>query len=166
MIGVEHGGGESVRPERGDERVRVSDLELLDGAGRTRSVFAGGASMTVRIGLRASAPLAAGRLRLEFHALDGTLLFATASPLALADERPAILDYEIGDLALLGGDYELVIALDEGDGVLHRRRSARFALARDTDPAGPEGLIDLRGAWRIGAEPVGLGGAPARGAMP
>ncbi len=154
LLGVSDGAGASVRPERGGEQVRVTDLELRGADGGPRTVFRDGEAMSVRIGLRAARPLTAGRLRLELLALDGTLLSASATPLEPGSDLTAELAFEIADLALLGGDYELVAAVDEGEGTFERRRSTRFAVAREP---GHDGVIDLRGTWREDGTELTLG---------
>ena len=131
LIGTEHGGGESVR----SGPTAVADVELLDEAGRARQVFRPGESL--RIALRLGDP-APARLELEVRDESGRAVFRTATEPA-AEE----LEFAVERLALLGGDYDLVA----GD------RVVRFSIA---DEPGGEGVVDLRGTWRVaGRERVG-----------
>jgi ABC-type polysaccharide/polyol phosphate transport system ATPase subunit len=145
LIGTEHGGGESVRPHRGGDGAEVTDLELLDGAGRACSVFHGGGRLTVSVGVRVPASLGAPRLRLVLRG-GGAELFAAETELAPLGDGTATVAFEVPDLALLGGDYDLAAGAGEAGAAIALERSARFAVARDPDA--PAGMIDLRGRWR------------------
>jgi ABC-type polysaccharide/polyol phosphate transport system ATPase subunit len=122
LIGTEHGGGEAVRS--GD--TAVTDVELLDEAGRARHVFRAGASL--RVALRLARP--SERLELEVRDESGRPVFRTET----VPEGDAVV-FEVERLALLGGDYDLVV----GD------RVVRFSVA---DEPGAQGVVDLRGTWR------------------
>jgi len=131
LMGVEHGGGESLRPrEAGD--LEILDVELRDGAGRVSNVFRSGDRMQVMINVRAST---ATELALELRSQNGAQLFRSTTP-----AQSGQLAYEIADLALLGGDYDLVLGDTAG-----MRRTLRFAVAREP---GAQGIVDLRGSWR------------------
>jgi hypothetical protein len=131
LIGTEHGGGESVR----SGPTAVADVELLDEAGRARQVFRPGEAL--RIALRLGDP-APARLELEVRDESGRAVFRTATA-PVADE----LEFAVERLALLGGDYDLVA----GD------RVVGFSV---TDEPGGEGVVDLRGTWRVASrEQVG-----------
>lgn len=123
LIGTEHGGGESVR----SGPTAVTDVELLDEEGRARHVFRAGEPLRVALRLADPAPAS---LELEVRDESGRPVFRTST--APAGEA---LVFEIERLALLGGDYDLVV----GD------RVVRFSVA---DEPGGEGVVDLRGAWR------------------
>src|SRR5581483_11098124 len=129
LVGAEHGGGESVRPSRGERAFEVTDLELRDAAGRVATVFNSGDSLEVHVGLGVCEPDAI--VALEVRAADGTLLYRSEAPADGAPARALV----ISDLALLGGDYDISV----GD------RSLRFAVASES--TGAQGLIDLRGSW-------------------
>ncbi len=147
LLGTEHGGGESVRPPRASG-VEVTDLELRDGAGRPSSVFHGGAPLGVHIAVRMVAEVPSPRVRLVLRAASGTELFATLAELIPLGDGTAGVAFEVPDLALLGGDYDLAVGAGPAGGAIALERSVRFAVARDPDPSRPEGLIDLRGEWR------------------
>ena len=150
LMGTEHGGGESVRPHGTTRDARGSDLELRDGLGRAAALFHGGAALSIVIGLRAVQPIL-GRLRssLELRAASGTALFATPAPVELAPDGTATLAFEIPDLALLGGDYDIAVGAGADATPIVLDRSSRFAVARE--PSSAEGIVDLRGAWRTAA---------------
>jgi ABC-type polysaccharide/polyol phosphate transport system ATPase subunit len=131
LMGVEHGGGESLRPREAGG-LEILDVELRDGAGRVSNVFRSGDRMQVMINVRAPT---ATELALELRSQDGAQLFRSTTP-----AQSGQLAYEIADLALLGGDYDLVLGDASG-----MRRTVRFAVAREP---GAEGIVDLRGSWR------------------
>jgi ABC-type polysaccharide/polyol phosphate transport system ATPase subunit len=144
LMGTEHGGGESVRAPAA-RSIEVTDVELRDELGRSGSVFRTGQAMQVQIGLRARRPLSRGSLTLELRAGAGERVFRAVTPVELAADGSARLTFEIADLALLGGDYDLALgaAGDAEDPSLER--TVRFSVARSD---GPEGIVDLRGTWR------------------
>jgi hypothetical protein len=107
-------------------------VELLDEGGRARQMFRAGEPL--RVALRLAQPPPA-RLELEVRDQAGRAVFATATEPA----APGVV-FEVERLALLGGDYDLVV----GD------RVVRFSVA---DEPGAAGVVDLRGAWRA-AEPA------------
>jgi ABC-type polysaccharide/polyol phosphate transport system ATPase subunit len=133
LMGVEHGGGASLRPASSGG-LEIVDLELRDGSGRASSVFRSGDPMQIVITVRAP-DLA--ELALELRSLDGAQLFRSVTQVPAHSGQ---LVFEIPDLALLGGDYDLVLG-DES----RTRRTVRLAVAREP---GAEGVIDLRGSWR------------------
>jgi hypothetical protein len=53
--------------------------------------------------------------------------------------------FEIEDLALLGGDYDLVLGAAPGGEAAVPERTVRFSVARSAEA---EGVVDLRGTWR------------------
>jgi hypothetical protein len=76
---------------------------------------------------------------------NGGLVFRTTTPVELGTEGSARMAFEIPDLALLGGDYDVALGA-AGDGEEPTlERTLRFSVAR-TD--GAQGLVDLRGSWR------------------
>jgi ABC-type polysaccharide/polyol phosphate transport system ATPase subunit len=141
LLGVQHGGGVSLRPHR-PGAVEVADLELRDGAGHAASVFRGGEPLAVALALRRP-PQAGARVRLELRRGE-TVLFASETALG---ESAAAVCFEVGELPLLGGDYELAAGAAGAEEPLALQRSVRFAVAREPGERA-EGLIDLRGRWR------------------
>jgi ABC-type polysaccharide/polyol phosphate transport system ATPase subunit len=140
LMGTEHGGGESVRP-RSDRAIDVTEVELSDGSGRRTNVFRTGEALRVEVAVAARRAVTQPRLSLEVRAHEGTRAFATATPLALDANGRATLQFEIPRLALLGGDYDLLLAAGDdaaGD------RAVRFSVA---SAPGGDGIVDLRGTW-------------------
>jgi ABC-type polysaccharide/polyol phosphate transport system ATPase subunit len=144
VMGTEHGGGESLRPAA-ERSLEVSDVELRDGANRPSTVFHGGAPLTVLISVRALRAAPAPALALELRGQDGAMLHRTRTPLELGAGGTAQLTFEIPDLALLGGDYDISLGAGDAGTAIELERTVRFSVARES---GPEGSVDLRGAWR------------------
>jgi ABC-type polysaccharide/polyol phosphate transport system ATPase subunit len=144
LMGTEHGGGAVMRPSA-SRAVEIVDVELLDEAGRVSSVFRTGQPVAVQIGLRAARATRSPTLSLELRMGNGGLVFRTTTPVELGTEGSARMAFEIPDLALLGGDYDVALGA-AGDGEEPTiERTLRFSVAR-TD--GAQGLVDLRGSWR------------------
>jgi ABC-type polysaccharide/polyol phosphate transport system ATPase subunit len=143
LIGAERGGGISVRPHH-PRAVEVSDVELLDPAGRTAAVFRAGEPLRVLADLRASGSARGARLTLELRGGDGAMLFRTATDVALGEDGGARLAFDVPALALLGGDYDLVLGAAAGDEAVFLERTVRFSVASDSDA---RGVVDLRGSW-------------------
>ncbi len=150
LMGTEHHGGESVRPT-GRRAVEVADVELQDELGRVSSVFRSGQPMHIQVELRAGSAIAEAGLRLEVRLDNGTQIFATTSPAELNAEGSARLAFEIADLPLLGGDYDLVLGAAPMTEEPLPERTVRFSVAHSEPHAG---VVDLRGAWR---SPAGAG---------
>jgi hypothetical protein len=143
-MGTEHGGGVSFRPAAASG-VEVEDVELRDSAGRTSAVFRSGTSLRVLVGLRATRPVESPRLALEVRGGHGTRVFRATTSVELSHEGTAELAFDIADLVLLSGDYDLSLGAIDGAGEPPLQRTVRFSVA--ADPA-IEGVVDLRGTWR------------------
>ncbi len=133
LMGTERGGGESLR-QVSEHEIEIVDLELRDGAGRTSSVFRTGGPFQVVVALRARRAL---KLALELRSQNGTRVFGSVHEV---EAGPAQLAFEVPELPLLGGDYDL--ALGSADGPLER--TVRFSVASDLEA---DGIVDLRGSW-------------------
>jgi ABC-type polysaccharide/polyol phosphate transport system ATPase subunit len=144
LMGTERGGGESLRPA-GDHALQVLDVELRDAAGRTSSVFRSGETLQVIVALRATAAVGSPALALELRAQDGTRVYRTGHPFDLDPGGTAELVFEIADLNLLGGDYDLALGAGHEHGAALLERTVRFSVAREP---GAEGIVALRGTWR------------------
>jgi hypothetical protein len=144
LMGTEHGGGALVRPPA-SRGIEIADLELRDEAGRVSSVFRTGQAVAVHIGLRLERATPDATLALEVRDGDGGLVFRTTTTTEAGLDGSTRMAFEIPDLALLGGDYDLALgAAAEGEEP-SLDRTLRFSVARSE---GAQGLVDLRGSWR------------------
>jgi ABC-type polysaccharide/polyol phosphate transport system ATPase subunit len=152
LMGTEHRSGESFRPAAA-RALEVQGVELRDAAGRETSVFRSGGRLQVIVAVRARGAVRRPSLGLELRSEDGTRVFRTATPFELAPDGTAQLAFEVADLALLGGDYDLTLGAADGTEQPAPDRTLRFAVARDP---GPDGIVDLRGSWQqLDREEVG-----------
>jgi ABC-type polysaccharide/polyol phosphate transport system ATPase subunit len=127
--------GVSVRPHP-DSTMDVFDVQLHDGEGRAATVFGTGEPLRIIATVRAGGP---ATLTLQVRAADGTRLFATETSVAPDADGSATLAFDVPSLALLGGDYDLVL----GDGG-PADRTVRLSVV---SAAGAEGVVDLGGHW-------------------
>jgi hypothetical protein len=143
LMGTEHGGGVSLRPVS-TSGLEIVDLELRDVEQRSSSVFRTGGSLQAVVSLRAIRPVERPALALEIRAQDGRRVFGTTTAVELSADGAAELLFEVGDLVLLGGDYDLVLGVADSRGEAPRERTVRFSVAADPEL---EGIVDLRGTW-------------------
>jgi len=130
--------------------VEIAALELEDEDGRRCRVFRPGDPLRVALELRPRAGAPAVHVELEVRGEHGRSLFATSTEVELAEE-PVPLAFEAPRLALLGGDYDLVLtarAAGEPEGASFDR-VVGFSVASDP---GARGVADLRGSW---SAPIG-----------
>ena len=146
LMGTEHGGGESVRTAH-SRAVEVVDVELRDELGRVSSVFRTRQPMQVHVALRSRQPTERPVLSLELRGGDAGRIFKTTTPVELGEDGTATMVFEVPQLVLLGGDYDLALGVAEAGAAAGAPvdRTVRFSVARSE---GPEGVIDLRGSWR------------------
>jgi len=139
------------RPASGDRAVFVSEIELQDGMGHRRQVFESGQPLRLVLRLAARRPTASAKLAIEVRQASGRPVFRSDTSLDDA-ELPGQVEFEIPRLALLGGDYDLVVAVQElGDPDPGIDRLIGFSVA---DAEGGEGIVDLRGHWKLPARQV------------
>jgi ABC-type polysaccharide/polyol phosphate transport system ATPase subunit len=150
LMGTERGGGESLR-QAADRALEVVDVELRDASGRTSAVFRSGDTLQVIVEVRGRRAVTGPVLALELSSQDGTRVFRTSEGFELGADGAVQLAFEVGDLALLGGDYDLAIGAGHDGAATLLDRTVRFSVARE-DSA--EGIVNLRGSWRS------LAGAP------
>ncbi len=144
LMGTERGGGESLRPA-GAHELQVLDVELRDREGRTSAVFRSGSALQVIAAVRAAKPVAEPVLELELRAQDGTRVYRTTHAFELDRDGTAQLAFEIPELNLLGGDYDLALGAGHEGAAAVPDRTIRFSVAREE---GAEGIVALRGDWR------------------
>jgi ABC-type polysaccharide/polyol phosphate transport system ATPase subunit len=144
LLGVE--APDDVPARRGGHPpVEIGALELEDEDGRRCRVFRTGDPLRVALELRARAPVRAAELELEVRDQRGTSLFATGTETPLGED-PLRLVFEVPRLALLGGDYDLVLRARAGDDAAGDTfdRVVGFSVASDPEA---RGVADLRGSW-------------------
>jgi ABC-type polysaccharide/polyol phosphate transport system ATPase subunit len=144
LTGTEHGGGLLHRPH-GPRALEVVDLELRDAASRTASVFRSGSALQIHVAVQARPPVERSWLALELRTDDGEQLFRTATEFEVGPDGAAALAFEVPDLALLGGDYDVVVGTGQAPEQALLERSIRFSVPLEP---GAEGVVDLRGSWR------------------
>ena len=146
MLGTEHGAGAALRAGPADRVLAVTEVELQDGEGRTRHMFHSGEPMRMLFTVVARGVTDRPQLVLEVRDESGHNVFRTLT--SLEDlETGSRLSLEIPRLALLGGDYDLVVSAQErSDPDPGIDRLSSFSVA---DEPGAEGVADLRGAWRV-----------------
>ncbi len=144
LMGTEHSGGESFRPA-GTRTLEIVDVELRDAEGRQSSVFRTHTGMQIAVVVRASGEPKGPALTLELRNDAGLTLFRSVSRLELSRGSSAQLVFEIPDLRLLGGDYDLALGAAAQDEAPELERTLRFSVPKQP---GPEGAFDLQGSWR------------------
>ena len=146
MLGTEHGAGAALRAGPADRVLAVTEVELQDGEGRTRHMFHSGEPMRMLFTVVSRGVTERPQLVLEVRDESGHNVFRTLTPLENL-ETGSRLALEIPRLALLGGDYDLVVSAQErSDPDPGIDRLASFSVA---DEPGAEGVADLRGSWRV-----------------
>jgi ABC-type polysaccharide/polyol phosphate transport system ATPase subunit len=143
LMGTEHGAGESVRPA-GDRLLTLTDVELQGEDGHRRQFFATGEPLRMVVSLHAAQPVSGARLAVEFRDVSGRPVFRTGTPVELVDGR-AQMAFEIPQLPLLGGDYDIALGAGGGEAEPEPDRVVHFSVA---ETQGATGVVDLRGEWR------------------
>jgi len=144
LMGTEHGSGESLRRAT-TQAIEVVDVELRDRAGRSSSVFRRGEALQLIVAVKAREAVSEPVLTLELSAQEGTRVFRTVQPFEPAEDGTAQLAFEVAELALLGGDYDLALGVGHAGAAALTDRTVRFSVPRED---GAEGIVDLRGSWR------------------
>ena len=116
----------------------VTELELHDELGRRRQLFRSGDAVRVLMRLREELPPQPPNLVLAIRDQTGRPVFATQAEVDPA-QAGVWMAFDIPRLALLGGDYDLVVG-----GYPETDRLIGFSVAREP---GVEGVVDLRGSW-------------------
>jgi len=150
MLGTEHGEGHASRPGgAAARRLAIEDVELQDGEGRRRNVFACGEPLRLCVTVVAHEKIGDPALQFELRDGGGRPVFGTTTAIALDGEGRASLRFDVERLALLGGDYDLVLGAGErGHTVFDRILGLSVA-----DVPGAAGVVDMRGTWTA-TEPV------------
>jgi ABC-type polysaccharide/polyol phosphate transport system ATPase subunit len=144
LMGTEHGAGMSYRPTS-NRVLDVAEVELRDQQGRQSSVFHSGSAARLAVTVRAKAPVRHPVLTLELRTGAGERIFRASRALDFGADDTIQLVFEIEDLPLLGGDYDVALGAGEEGEDPELDRAVRFSVTREP---GAEGIVDLRGAWR------------------
>ena len=152
LLGTEHGGSASVRPsgERGD--VEIAEVEVQDADGQVRHMFRPGEHLRVALAVRCATPADRAVAALEVRDTGGDRVFRTDASLGAVSGLVNVT-FDVERLALLGGDYDVVVGVYDQDappaGTLDRLAS--FSVAATADG---EGFADLRGTWTVAGAPA------------
>jgi ABC-type polysaccharide/polyol phosphate transport system ATPase subunit len=123
-----------------DRTVYVDNVTLLDGDDRPRTVFSTGEPLRIVLDIGVKPGAVPTRIAFELRKSSGEPVFAAGHEVDLRE--PARLSFDIPALHLLGGDYDLVVAAQQDDGI---DRLVGLSVA---DTPEVEGVVDLRGSWR------------------
>ncbi len=136
-------GAEELDTRAPDEQrtVFVESVELQDGEGRRRTVFGSGEPLRIVLGIGVRPGATPTRIAFELRRTSGEPVFGAGHVVDL--DAPARLTFEIGALHLLGGDYDLVVAAQQDEGI---DRLVSLSVAATPEV---EGIADLRGAWKL-----------------
>jgi ABC-type polysaccharide/polyol phosphate transport system ATPase subunit len=135
-------------PRRGDERLAIESVELLDADARPRHVFRTGEQMRVELAISAARPVERGLVALEVRDARGDTVFRTDESLGPVHGRVGV-SFDVPRLNLLGGDYDVAVAASGQDAPQAMDRLSRFSVAQTSDG---EGIVDMRGEWTVRAE--------------
>ena len=151
LLGLE----EAEPPSAGAPRsgaVSLREAVIQDGEGRSRQIFSPGERMRVVMDLAAREGAPDVEVVIEVKQASGGSVFRTSATTATGAGQ---LSFEVPQLALLGGDYDIAISLREpGDTTPHVDRLLTFSVA---DAEGAEGIADLRGTWTFVGPAVEVG---------
>jgi len=150
LLGLEEAEPPSAGPRSG--AVSLREAVIQDGEGRSRQIFSPGERMRVVMDLAAREGAPDVEVVIEVKQASGGSVFRTSATTATGAGQ---LSFEVPQLALLGGDYDIAISLREpGDTTPHVDRLLTFSVA---DAEGAEGIADLRGTWTFVGPAVEVG---------
>lgn len=113
MESTEEGG------ERGNRRIQVTGIELLNGEGASAADFETGESMKVRVTFRAEEPVADPVFGISLEDYRGFTVYGTNTKLRGIElgvlEGDGVIDYELGSLPMLEGRYFVSVAIHSRD---------------------------------------------------
>jgi ABC-type polysaccharide/polyol phosphate transport system ATPase subunit len=145
LLGIESAEQVAARKAR-DTAVALTRATLEDLGGRPRQVFEPGEEMRRVLDLEALPRAPEVTVAIEVRHADGRAVFRTLSP-AITPMGEEQLMFDVPRLTLLGGDYDLAIAINEpSDTPPGIDRLLSFSVV---STAGAEGIADLRGTWSI-----------------
>jgi ABC-type polysaccharide/polyol phosphate transport system ATPase subunit len=150
LLGIESAEQLAARTAR-HSAVALRRATLEDVAGHPRQVFEPGEGIRLVLDLDVAPSLSEVTVMIEFRHADGRTVFRTRSP-ATTPAAGGQLVFEVPRLTLLGGDYDLAIAIQEpSDTPPGIDRLLTFSVVSTTEA---EGIADLRGTWTADAKRV------------
>ena len=153
LLGTEHGGSESLRPAGARGEVEIGAVEVQDADGQVRHQFRPGEFLRVALAVQCASPADRAVAALEVRDAGGHRVFRTDASLGAVSGRVNVT-FDVERLALLGGDYDVVVGAYDQDappaGTLDR--IVPFSVAETLDG---EGFADLRGTWTVAGSPAG-----------
>jgi lipopolysaccharide transport system ATP-binding protein len=153
MLGVEDAAQAAARQAR-DGAVGIREAALTDGEGRPRQVFATGEPLRLVLDVEARAPAPDVTLVIEFRQSAGQPVFRARTPVPTAGGGGQLV-FEVPQLSLLGGDYDVALGVHEpGDTAPGIDRLLSFSVA---SADGAHGIVDLGGSWSFSSSAVEAG---------
>jgi ABC-type polysaccharide/polyol phosphate transport system ATPase subunit len=128
-------------PDDADRTVFVESVELHGADGQRRTVFKTGEPLRIVLAVGVRPGATPTRINFELRRMSGEPVFRAGHVVDLS--APARLTFDIPALNLLGGDYDLVAAAEQGEGI---DRLVSLSVAATPDV---EGVADLRGTWSV-----------------
>jgi lipopolysaccharide transport system ATP-binding protein len=134
--------------------LRITKVEMLEGARQSLGVFRTGAEVLLRIAFTASAPVAEPHVRVEVHNAHGVLCFGTTTvgKLSLGTVTgDKVVDLVVPDLPLLSGCYMFSVAIlkpNSSEAYDSHPKAYPFSVESDVRDTG---IASLRPSWRVGA---------------
>jgi energy-coupling factor transporter ATP-binding protein EcfA2 len=145
LLGLESAEQVAARRSR-ESAIALRRATLEDLASRPRQVFEPGEGMRLVLELDAPADSPEVTVAIDVRHADGRSVFRTQSP-PITAEAGGQLVFDVPRLTLLGGDYDLAIAIREPtDTPPGIDRLLTFSVVSTTDA---EGIADLRGTWSL-----------------
>jgi ABC-type polysaccharide/polyol phosphate transport system ATPase subunit len=150
LLGLEDAEHAAARRAR-NYAVELREATIQDGSARPKQVFSIAEPLRLALDLVTSPGAPDVDVLIEIRQPSGHPVFRTRTT-ATTSRGGGQLAFEIGRLALLGGDYEIAIGIHEpGDTAPGIDRLLPFSVTGAEDA---EGIADLRGTWTYAGEPV------------
>jgi ABC-type polysaccharide/polyol phosphate transport system ATPase subunit len=154
LLGVEDEVQAAVRLAR-DSTVVISEASLHDGEDRPRQVFETGQPMKIVLELVARTDAPEVAIMIEVRQVTGHPVFRSKCPVPTAGGAGGRLVFDVPQLSLLGGDYDIALSVHEpSDPAPGIDRLLTFSVA---DSEGADGIADLRGRWVFSGAGVEVG---------
>jgi lipopolysaccharide transport system ATP-binding protein len=150
LLGLEDTEHAAARQAR-ESAVALREATIQDGSSRPKQVFSTAEPLRLSLDLIAVPGAPDVDVLIEIRQVSGHPVFRTRTTVATSGGGGR-LEFEIGRLALLGGDYDIAIGIHEpGDTAPGIDRLLTFSVTGAEDA---EGIADLRGTWTFAGEPV------------